>query len=162
MLDRVVLTFPGVAPALAAGRVARVGYLDGSSRRATETLFNAFREGMHMRGWVEGSTLTLLDRWAGGDDDRLPGLVTDLLGQRIDVLVTAGVPPSVAAQRLTTTLPIVLVGVFDPVRLGLVTSLARPGGNVTGMSSMASDTTARQLQLLTEVAPHDRARGGTG
>lgn len=142
-----------LAPTLAAVRVARVGYVDGLTQKSGQGLFDAFRSGMRALGWTEGGNLMILDRWADGDDARLPSLISGLLQDGIDVLVTAGVPSTQVARKLAGAMPIVLVGVFDPVRLGFVASLAKPGGNVTGMSSMASDTTAKQLQILQEVVP---------
>jgi putative tryptophan/tyrosine transport system substrate-binding protein len=154
---RIAVAFPTLAlqllPAFGEGRVARVGYIDAASRKANEALFDAFRAGMRALGWIEGVNVEIIDRWGDGDDARLRGFIAGLIKDGVDVMVTAGNPPTMVARQETSTIPIVLVGVFDPVRLGFVASLARPGGNVTGLSSMAADTTGKQLEVLHETVP---------
>jgi putative tryptophan/tyrosine transport system substrate-binding protein len=154
---RTAAALPGIALCLPAafgyGHITRVGYIDAAAKTANQALFDAFRAGMRALGWIENVNVEILDRWADGDDTRLPLIISALIDERVDVMVTAGTPPTKAARQATSTIPIVLVGVFDPVRLGFVASLAKPGGNVTGFSSMAADTTGKQLQWLHEAVP---------
>jgi len=115
--------------------------------------FGAFRQGLHDLGYVEGRNIALEPRWADGRYDQLPVLAAGLVRLKADVIVTVGGAATRAAQQETKTIPIVMSTVIDPLRSGLVTSLARPGGNVTGLSIMAPDLVGKELQLLKEVAP---------
>ena len=112
-----------------------------------------FRQGLQDHGYVEGSNVTIDYRFADQQFDRLPGLVRELIGLKVDVLVTFVTQASVAAKDSTKTIPIVIVGVADPVGAGLVSSLAHPGGNVTGNSSMSAETAGKPLALLKDVVP---------
>ena len=112
-----------------------------------------FREGLRERGYVEGRNLVIEYRWAEGDYARLPALVAELIAAKVEVLVGAGTPVALAVKRATTTVPMVMVAVGDPVGTGLVASLARPGGNLTGLVSIAPDLEGKRLELLREVAP---------
>jgi putative ABC transport system substrate-binding protein len=105
------------------------------------------------RGYQEGHNIVVEYRWAGGKYERFPTLVAELLAAKVDVIVTAGTPASMAVKKATTTVPLVMVAVGDPVGVGLVPSLARPGGNLTGLSSIAPDLEAKRLELLREVIP---------
>jgi ABC-type uncharacterized transport system substrate-binding protein len=113
----------------------------------------AFLEGMRTLGYVEGQHLVLEYRGTEGQYEQLPDLAAELVRLQVDVIVTYGTPPSVAAKHATTTIPIVMMGVGDPVGSGLVTSLAQPGGNVTGLSSLSPDLVGKQLEFLKEVLP---------
>ena len=151
---------PLAAEAQPAGKVARIGLLSpgsasGAGRNPTDlaVLFAAFREGLRELGYVEGQNIKIESRWAEGNYDRLPGLAADLLRLKVDVIVTYGTPASQAAKRATDTIPIVMAGIIDPVASGLVTSIARPGGNITGQSMMSPDLVAKQLEILKEVVP---------
>jgi putative ABC transport system substrate-binding protein len=115
-------------------------------------LWEAFQQGLRDLGYVEGQTIGLEYRFAAGQNERLPALAAELVRLPVDVLVTAGAGV-LAAQRATATIPIVFTVFADPVAEGLVASLARPGGNVTGLSMMAQDLAAKRLELLTEVVP---------
>jgi putative ABC transport system substrate-binding protein len=147
-----------VAPLAAEGqpptKVARVGWLsDGIRAGATSHLHEAFLHGLRALGYVEGQNLVMERCDAEGQLDQLPELAAQLVARQVEVIVTWGVPGTRAAQRATSTIPIVMAEAGDPVRTGLVASLARPGGNVTGLSVMDPDLTGKQLQLLKEAAP---------
>jgi len=135
------------------GKAYRVGFIGNSTAALESNLVQPFREGLRELGYVEGRDLAIEYRWAEGDYGRLPALVADLIAQKVDVLVTAGTPAALAVKRATTTIPLVMVAVGDPVGTGLVASLARPGGNLTGLVSIAPDLEGKRLELLREVAP---------
>jgi len=113
----------------------------------------AFRRGLRELGWIDGQTLTIEYRWAEGNPDRLPALVAALVQGKVDVMVVSGTPAIRAAQRETSTMPIVFVSLVDPVAAGYVPSLARPGGNMTGLASEFEALITKQLQLLKEAVP---------
>jgi putative tryptophan/tyrosine transport system substrate-binding protein len=152
------LALAQLAPALSvetqpASSVRRIGFLSGNSSESTKGFVEEFRRGLRERGYVEGQNIHVEYRWADGKADRLPGLVTELIGFRVELLVVAGSPSARAAHQATRTLPIVMVAVGNPVELGLAASLAHPGGNVTGFTSFGLDLTAKQLELLREAVP---------
>src|ERR1700730_742323 len=132
--------------------VPRIGYI-WTGARGTDNA--GFRQGLADMGYVVGHDLVLEERYADGNPERVPALVAELLALKVDVLLTPGTPITLAAQRATSRVPIVCV-VGDPVRTGLVTSLARPGGNVTGLSLLSGDYSVKWLELLKEVAPMAR------
>ncbi len=149
-----------VAPLAAAAaqlpeKVPRVGYLSPGSSADPARLrrFDAFRQGLRELGYVEGQTIAIESRWAEGTYDRFPDLAADLVRLKVDVIVAVATRASQAAQQATRTIPIVMSVVIDPLGTGLVASLARPGGNVTGLSMMAPDLVGKQLELLKEVIP---------
>jgi len=128
----------GAAWPLAAGaqtspKIPRIGYIAGAGSIMGDHIVAAFRQGLTQLGHVEGQTIALEVRWAEGRSDRIPELVAELVGLKMDVLVAGNSAAALAAQKATRTIPIVMVSA-DPVGLGLVASLARPGGNVTGLS----------------------------
>jgi putative ABC transport system substrate-binding protein len=131
-----------------AQKTPRVGYLFSFPRSEGEHLWQACRDGLRGLGYVEGKNIVLEPRFADGDYKRLPGLVQELLGLKVDVLVTAATPPSRAAMAATKTTPIVFVAVGEPIAVGLVKSMARPGGNITGLSLLTSELSGRRLKLL--------------
>lgn len=135
-----------------AGKVARVGYL--FSQAVTPEGLEAFRKGLRELGWTEGQNLVLEIRSAEGDPGRLPALAAELVRLPVDVLVASATPASLAAKHATTTVPIVSVYTLDPVALGLVASLARPGGNITGLSTLSLEYAAKMLELLGRVVPN--------
>jgi putative ABC transport system substrate-binding protein len=149
-----VLTLPRGALAQRAGSGYRIGVLFPEA--VNVTILATLREGLKELGVVEGTHYAMITRSAGGDPVRLPGLARELVDIPVDVLIGASAQASVAARDATRTIPIVAVYVFDFVKAGLVTSLARPGGNVTGLSAMASDYVGKMLQVLREVAPRAR------
>jgi len=150
-----VLAAPLAAAAQPPEKVPRVGYLSpGSpSEPFRQRRFEAFRQGLRELGYVEGQNIAIESRWAEGKYDRYPALAADLVRLKVDVIVTVGGRASQVAQQATRTIPIVMSVVIDPLGSGLVSSLARPGGNVTGLSLMASDLVGKQLQVLKEVVP---------
>jgi putative tryptophan/tyrosine transport system substrate-binding protein len=132
--------------------VHRIGVLLGTTP-GRDPLVGAFLEGMRALGYVEGQHLVVEYRGAEGQYERFPDLAAELVRLKVDVLVGGGTPAALVAKHATTTIPIVMVGVGDPVGSGLVASLARPGGNVTGVASLAPDLVGKQLKFLKDVLP---------
>ena len=153
----VLLLSAPLCPAAAqpAAKVPRVGYISpgSSSDPARVRRFEAFRQGLRELGYVEGQTIVLEPRWAEGRYDRYPALAADLVRLKVDVIVTGGGAATKAAQQVTKTIPIVMSVVIDPLGSGLVSSLAHPGGNLTGTSMMASELVGKQFEVLKEVVP---------
>ncbi len=129
-----LLVAPLAAEAQPARKSPRVGFVEAGSRSANQHFVDAFRAGLRELGYIEGQNITVEERWAEGRIERFPDLLRDLLRQKVDVIVQASSPGAVAAKKITATVPVVFVGVNDPVGLGLVESLARPGGNLTRLS----------------------------
>jgi putative tryptophan/tyrosine transport system substrate-binding protein len=155
----VTLTLSLFAMALAAtaqpaGKVPRIGWLTTGVRPAgPHLLLEAFRQGLRDLGYVEGQNIHLESRYAEGQEDRCPALAAELVRLPVDVLVAAGTAPIQAAQHATRTIPIVMAWGTDPVAQGFVASLARPGGNITGVSAMRHDLLGKQLEWLTQLVP---------
>jgi putative ABC transport system substrate-binding protein len=136
------------------GRLRRARSPKSPASAALEAnLVDAFREGLREHGYEEGRNIVIEYRWADGKYDQFPELVAELIAAKVDAIVTAGTPAALAMKKATTTVPLVMVAVGDPVGTGLVPSLARPGGNLTGLSSIAPDLEGKRLQLLREVVP---------
>jgi putative ABC transport system substrate-binding protein len=136
-----------------AGKVYRIGFLGNSTEALEANLVGPFREGLRQRGYVEGRDLTIEYRWADGAYERFPALIAELIALKVDIIVTAGTPAALAVKRTTATIPLVMVAVGDPVGTGLVKSLARPGGNLTGLVSIGPDLEGKRLELLTQIVP---------
>jgi putative tryptophan/tyrosine transport system substrate-binding protein len=136
------------ADAQQTGKVPRIGFLDGSTASGSAILVEAFRQELSKLGWSEGKNLTIEYRFAEGKPERLPEFAADLVRLKVDLIVVSGTPPALAAKKATTTIPIVMTNTSDPVGLGLVASLARPGGNVTGFSSLSPEVNTKRLELL--------------
>ncbi len=134
-------------------KIPRVGYVFGSTSTEGRPFFEAARLGLRELGYVEGQTIALEVRWAEGRYERLPELVGEMVRLKVDVMVVATTPGALAAKNATQTIPVVMVAVGDPVGSGLVASLARPGGNLTGVSLMNPEISGKRLQLLKEVLP---------
>ena len=137
--------------ALAESNTPRIGFVQVGLRQDNQGHLDAFRENLAALGWTDGSNIAVLDRWAEERAERLPGIVEELIRSGVAILVTAGTPATLAAKRASATIPIVLVGVDDPVALGVVASLAQPRGNVTGLSLSSSEVIAKRFQLLQEL-----------
>src|SRR5262245_40165228 len=141
------------------GKIYRIGYLAAGWGSGTAYLrpLEAFRQGLRELGWVEGQNLLIEYRFAEGQLDRLPGLAEELVRLKVDVIAASPTPAAVAAQNATRTIPIVGLSLTEPVAVGLVASLARPGGNVTGVAyGFGTDIFGKQLELLKEVIPKVR------
>jgi putative ABC transport system substrate-binding protein len=131
-----------------------IGFLSSRTPGDAAAVVAAFHQGLAETGYVEGQNVSIEYRWAEGRYDQLPALAVDLVGRKVDVIVASGGPPSVqAAKSATSTIPIVFTALGDPVRAGVVASLARPGGNLTGSSIMATELTPKRLELLSELVP---------
>jgi putative ABC transport system substrate-binding protein len=161
-LDRRRFLLTSLASALAAPRAPeaqesakrhRIGILVGASKSFIARYIETFREELEHRGYREGRNIVIESRFADGNYDRLRGLATDLVRLKLDVIVTEGTPPTRAATDATTTIPIVMTVTGDPVAAGLVTNLARPGGNLTGASFFLPELAMKRLQLLKEAIP---------
>ena len=148
-----LLALPLAAQAQQTGKLSRVGWLSPGSATSDETFLASFRDALRELGWVVGQNIAIESRWAEGKFEQLPDLAAELVRLRVDVIVTVVTQASLAAKRATRTIPIVMVGVGDPLGSGLVASLARPGDNVTGPSSMLADVSGKQLALLKETVP---------
>ena len=145
------------APARAqeAGRVYRLGYMSQPSRESVEAVLQVFLKKLRELGWIEGKNLVIEYRWADGKTARLPELAAELVRLKVDLIVAPSGPAALAAKNATGTIPIVMIFPADPVQLGLVASLSRPGGNVSGTSySPGPEIFGKQLQILKEAVPH--------
>jgi putative tryptophan/tyrosine transport system substrate-binding protein len=147
-----LLTTPLATEAQQARKVPRVGVLGGQSPETSPPIL-ALREGLRELGYVEGQNIAIEWRWAQGKDERYPDLVAELVKLRVDIIVAPTTAGAQAAQKATKTIPIVMGFVTDPVALGLVANLARPGGNITGLGVPTPEIAGKRLQLLREVAP---------
>jgi ABC-type uncharacterized transport system substrate-binding protein len=150
LLTLALLAAPIAADAQPAGKIPRIGILRQGS--PPDPLVEAFRQGLRELGYVEDRNISIEYRWTEGRDERLPDLAADLVRLKVDIIVTSG-SGSLAAKRATTTIPIVMQVSIDPVGSGLVASLARPGGNITGMATLTEDMPGKWLELLKELLP---------
>ena len=144
-----LLSFAQQQPA----RTFRIGVLGLNSLSSTPAVYDSFRQGLRELGYVEGKNLELEYRWAEGHSERLPGLAAELVNLRLDAIFTSSPQAVLAAKKATSTLPIVFAGVGDPVALGIVASLARPGGNITGLTNFGRAASNKRLELLKECVP---------
>src|SRR5947199_4326052 len=136
-----------------AGKVARIGLLSQGSPTSGQHIREAFRQGLREVGYVDGQNIVIEYRSAEGRAERLPDLAAELVSLKVDVIVAGGTPPPLAAKHATRTIPIVMAAAGDPVGSELVASLARPGGNVTGLSTFTPELAGKRLQLLKEGVP---------
>jgi putative ABC transport system substrate-binding protein len=147
------LAWAGAARAQAPAKVRRIGLLSTFSLSDAAPWHHAFRQGLRDLGWVEGKNISIEYRYVDGRSDRLPDLAADLVRLKVDVIVASAPEDALAAQKATRAVPIVIVVSGDPVALGLVESLARPGGNVTGLSTMTFELAGKRLELLKQIVP---------
>jgi putative tryptophan/tyrosine transport system substrate-binding protein len=145
------LSFP--AKAQQTGKIFRIGFLDGSTASGSAGLVDVFRQELRKLGWIEGKNIALEYRFAEQKSERLPELAADLVRLKVDLIVVTSGPSGSAAKKATTSIPIVIANAGDPVGEGLVASLARPGGNVTGFSSMSFELATKRLEILKDAVP---------
>jgi len=145
--------WPPPARAQQAGKVPRIGFLGLSSPAAFASRIDALKAGLRDFGYIEGTSITIEYRWAGGHYDRLPELAAELVHSNVDIIVTHATPGSLAAKQATATIPIVVALIGDPVAAGIVLSVAHPGGNITGQSFFNAELRAKRIELLKEVKP---------
>ena len=153
LLCGAAVAWPIAARAQQAGKVHRIGVLETISTTLNVANFYALREGLRQLGYAEGQNLVIEYRSADGRDDRFPGLARELLALKVDVVVTRGTPAAKAVKNATSTVPVVMMASGDPVGVGLVTSLARPGGNITGLSAIVGELSPKRLELIREIVP---------
>jgi putative ABC transport system substrate-binding protein len=141
------------ADAQQTGKIFRIGFLDGSTASGMAGLLDAFRQELNKLGWIDGKNITIEARFGEQKNERLPELAAELVRLKVDLIVVTGVPPALAAKKATTTIPIVMANTGNPVDAGLVVSLARPGGNVTGNSSLEDELGTKRLEILNDAVP---------
>ena len=147
------LGWPNSASAQRGARVRSIGFLGATTPTIWTANLTAFNTRLRELGWIEGSNLAIEYRWAEGRESRYAELAAELVQQKVEVIVTAGTTATMAVKQATSTIPIVFAAAGDPVGTGLVASLARPGGNVTGLSNFSADLVGHKLELLREVVP---------
>src|SRR5215471_14563627 len=135
------------------GKIFRIGYLDNTTASGMAVLLDAFRQELSKLGWIEGKNVTIEYRFAELKRERIPELAADLVRLKVDLIVVSEPSPALAAKSVTTTIPIVITNVGDPVAMGLVASLARPGGNVTGLATLAAELNTKRLEVLKDAVP---------
>jgi ABC-type uncharacterized transport system substrate-binding protein len=145
--------WPLAARAQQPGKLRTIGFLGQSTRSAASEWVAAFVQRLHELGWNEGRTVAIEYRWADGREERFAQIAAEFVRLKVDIIVTSGTPQVLAAKQATSVIPIVFAAAGDPVASGLVASLARPGGNATGLSSLVADLAGKRLELLREVAP---------
>ena len=145
---------PLTAAAQEPGNPRRIGFLGNSTAALEAELVGAFRDGLRDLGYAEGRNIAIEYRWAEGQYERLAPLIAELAASNVEVIVTAGTPAALAVGRNAPSIPLVMVAVGDPIGTGLVASLARPGGNATGLTSIAPDLEGKRLELIKEMLPN--------
>jgi putative tryptophan/tyrosine transport system substrate-binding protein len=135
------------------GKVPRIGFLDSSTASSSTLLVEAFRQELSKLGWIEGKNITIEYRFAEQKPERMSDLAAELVRLKVDLIVVSGIGVALAAKKATATIPIVMTRAGDPVALGLVASLARPGGNITGVSTLSFDLITKRLEVLKDAVP---------
>jgi putative ABC transport system substrate-binding protein len=153
LLAAFLLATVSLAEAQQPTKVFRIGFLDNSTAAGSAVLVEAFRQEMSKLGWIEGKNIAIEYRFAEQENERLPELAVELVRLKVDLIVVAGGQSALAAKKATTTIPIVMTNQADPVGAGLVASLARPGGNVTGNSGLGTELTTKRLEILKDAVP---------
>ena len=146
-------TWPLAARAQQPGKLPTIGFLGQSTRSATSEWTNAFVQRLRELGWIDGRNVAIEYRWGEGSNERFAQIAAEFVRLKVDVIVTAGTPQVLAVKQATSVIPIVFAVAGDPVGTGIVASLARPGGNVTGLATLAADLAGKRLELLREVVP---------
>jgi putative ABC transport system substrate-binding protein len=149
-----ILVLPAGAVGQNADTLRRIGFLGNSTAALEANLIGPFREGLRNLGYVEGKNLIIEWRWAEGKYKRFPTLISELIAQKVEVIITAGTPATLAVKKATKSVPLVMVAVGNPVGNGIVPSLARPGGNITGLTSISTEMDGKRLELLKEAVPN--------
>jgi putative ABC transport system substrate-binding protein len=147
------IAWPLAAIAQQSGKLRTIGFLGPNTRSGASDWVAALAQRLRELGWIEGRTVTIEYRWAEGREERLAEIAAEFVRLKVDVIVTSGTPAVMASKQATSVIPIVFAAVSDPVGTGLVASLARPGGNVTGLANQTSDTAGKKLELLREAVP---------
>jgi len=147
------VAWPLTARAQQAGKIWRIGMLETTSATLNAANVEAFRSALQRLGYIEGQNLVIDYRSADGRSERLPALAAELIRVKSDIIVTRGTPSALAAKNATTTIPIVMASIGEPVETGLVASLPRPGGNITGLSAFVTELAAKRIEMLKELAP---------
>jgi putative tryptophan/tyrosine transport system substrate-binding protein len=142
-----------LAEAQQTGKVFRIGYLDPSNASGNAALLKAFHQELNKLGWIEGKNIVIEHRFAEQNTERLPEHAVELVRLKVDLFVVTGTAPALAAKSVTASIPIVMIGASGPVAAGLVDSLARPGGNVTGLASLAVELNTKRLEILKDAVP---------
>jgi len=153
LLFCIIVVAPQAIAAKETGKVPLIGFLGNSTAALEANLIKPFRDGLHDYGYVEGRNIRIEYRWADGNYKRLPALIGELLAQKVAVIVTAGTPATLAVKKATTSVPLVMVAVGNPVGTGIVPSLRQPGGNITGSTSISTEMDGKRLELLKDVIP---------
>jgi putative tryptophan/tyrosine transport system substrate-binding protein len=153
LVSVMLLAVAVIAEAQQPKQVPRVGFLVPGSPSSYSDRIEAFRQGLRELGHVEGQNIIIEYRYTEGKSDRLPGLASELVQLKVDVIVTGTTPAIQAVKNTTSTIPIVMAEVADPVAVGLVASLARPGGNITGLTTLSPDLDGKRLELVKEILP---------
>jgi putative ABC transport system substrate-binding protein len=149
----VLLAVGVIAQAQQPAKIPRIGFLGAASASANSARIEAFRQGLRELGYVEGKNIVVEYRYADGKSDRLPALAAELIGLKVDVIVSGGAAATRPAKEATSTIPIVMTNDNDPVGSGFVASLARPGGNITGLSTLAPELSGKRMEILREIIP---------
>ncbi len=153
MLGGAIIGWPLAARAQQPGKLRTIGFLGQSTRSAGSEWVAALAQRLRELGWIEGRTVAIEYRWAEGREERFAQIAAEFVRLKVDIIVTSGTPQVLAAKQATSVIPIVFAAAGDPVRAGLVASLARPGGNATGLSTLVPDLAGKRLELLREVVP---------
>jgi ABC-type uncharacterized transport system substrate-binding protein len=150
-----VLLFASVhsAEAQQPGKVFRIGYLEPGTASSNTVLLDGFRQELTKLGWIEGKNIAIEYRFAEQKNERLPELAAELVRLQVDLIVVSSTPPALVAKKATTSIPIVIANAGDPVGTGLVESLSRPGGNVTGLASLSTELITKRLEILKDAVP---------
>ena len=152
-LGAMLFAFCGSVDAQQTGKIFRIGFLDSSNASGMAGLLGPFQQELNKFGWIEGKNITIEHRFAEGKPERLPELAADLVRLKVDLIMITGDPAGLAAKGATSTIPIVMANAADPVGFGLVASLARPGGNITGLSGLGVELNTKRLEILKDAVP---------